>query len=109
MITRVAFRPDGKLLAAISGRRLELFEPATGRLLARLPELPVLLAQVAWSRDGRYVAVAGAGGMAWVWDVAPADARELDRFARCVSPWRLEDTTLVKKPFDPESCSILAR
>ncbi len=109
VITRVAFRPDGKLLAAISDRRLELFDPATGRLLARLPELPVLLAQLAWSRDGRYVAVAGAGGMVWVWDVAPADARELGRFAQCVSPWRLEDTTLAKKPFDPESCSILAR
>jgi WD40 repeat protein/tRNA A-37 threonylcarbamoyl transferase component Bud32 len=109
VITRVAFRPDGKVLAAITDRRLELFDPATGKLLARLSELPVLLAQLAWSRDGRYLAVAGAGGMVWIWDVAPANARELDRFAQCVSPWRLEDTTLVKKTFDPESCSILAR
>jgi WD40 repeat protein/tRNA A-37 threonylcarbamoyl transferase component Bud32 len=107
VIVRLGFRPDGNVLAAVSSRRVQLFDPETGRLLAQLPELPVLLSQLAWSRDGRYLAVAGAGGTVWVWDVAPADARELDAFGACVSPWRLEDTTLVKKPFDPERCSVL--
>jgi WD40 repeat protein len=107
VIVRLGFRPDGNVLAAISDRRVQLFDPETGRLLAQLPELPVLLSQLAWSRDGRYLAVAGAGGTVWVWDVAPADARELDAFGACVSPWRLEDTTLVKKPFEPQRCSVL--
>ncbi len=109
VVASVAFRPDGKLLAAISDRQLALFDPETGRVLAQMPELPVFLAQLAWSRDGRYIAVAGAGGTVWVWDVAPADARSLDGFGACVSPWRLDDTTLVKKAFDPETCSVLAR
>lgn len=69
----------------------------------------MLLLQLAWSGDGRYVAVAGAGGTVWAWDVAPADARALADFGACVSLWRLDETTLVKKPFVAESCSVLAK
>jgi hypothetical protein len=29
-------------------------------------------------------------------------------FARCASPWRLDDSALSLAPFDPASCAILA-
>jgi len=109
VIARVAWRPDGSLLAAISDRRVALFDPHDGRLLATLPDLPVILSQLAWSPDGKRLAVAGAGGTVWIWSVTPDDSRPLPDFTACVSPWQLDDTTLVKKAFDPAACALLAR
>ena len=45
--------------------------------------------------------------MIFVWDLPTYDAAELAAFARCASPWRLDDAALVAAPFDPASCRVL--
>ncbi|MBA3458511.1 MAG: PQQ-binding-like beta-propeller repeat protein, partial [Deltaproteobacteria bacterium] len=106
--TSVRLRPDAKLIASIASRTVYLWDAAASRLLAEL-ELPVLLTQLAWSPDGTKLALAGASGTAWIWDLTPTDPRELATYVRCVAPWELQGTHLVAVPFDPASCAVLPR
>jgi WD40 repeat protein len=101
----IRFRPDGAILASASQHRVRLWDPATGTLLAQTPELPAQLSQLAWSADGKHLATAGGAGTIWIWELAPGDPTALVAFARCVSPWRLDDAALVAAPFDPASCA----
>ncbi len=107
-ITTMRFRPDGAILATVGDKRVRLWDPFAGRLLAEL-ELPVILAQLAWSPDGTHLAVAGGSGTVWIWNLTPADPSSLSAYIKCASPWQLADTAIVAAPFDPASCSVLAR
>ena len=107
-ITTMRFRPDGAILATVGDKRLRLWDPRGGRLLAEL-ELPVILAQLAWSPDGTHLVVAGGSGTVWIWNLTPTDPASLSAYIKCASPWQLADTAIVAAPFDPASCSVLAR
>ncbi len=107
-ITATRFRPDGAILATIGDKRLRLWDPRAGRMLAEL-ELPALLSQLAWSPDGTHLAVAGGAGTVWIWNLTPADPSSLSAYITCASPWQLADTVIVAAPFDPASCAVLAR
>jgi len=107
-IASLELRPDGAVIAAASGRRVQLWSLATGRLLVSSPEVPAVIAQIAWSPDGTRLAFGGGSGSIWVWDTRGAGG-ELERFARCVSPWRLVDGALAASPFEPETCDALPR
>ena len=110
VITAVRFRPDGAVLATADGRRVRLWDPATGRALAVSPEVPGMITQLAWSPDGRTLAFAGGSGTVWLWPVAadPAGA-DLAAFVRCVAPWQLGDGALVAAPYDRDACAAVAR
>jgi WD40 repeat protein len=108
IITTARLRPDGKIIATVGDRHLRLWDPVGGRMLADV-ELPVILTQLAWSPDGSRLAVAGASGTVWLWDLTPRDHAGLGAYVKCVSPWRLEDTAIVAAPFDPASCAMLGK
>ena len=107
-ITTARFRPDGAVLATVGDKRLRLWDPRAGRMLAEL-ELPVVLAQLAWSPDGSHLAVAGGSGTVWIWNLTPSDPASLAAYIKCASPWQLADTATVAAQFDPASCAVLAR
>jgi WD40 repeat protein len=85
----VAYRPDGKAVAALGGRfgdknevgaRIAVWDPATGKAVG--PELKVAdgerFSTLAFSPDGKAVAAAGPGadaGMVAIWDVATGDRK----------------------------------
>ena len=108
VVTMVRFRPDGAVLATASGRRVQLWTPE-GLLLAQTPELHALVTQLAWSPDGTRLALAGATGTVWVWQLAPDDGAGLDAFVRCVSSWALAAPGAAARGFDPADCAGLGR
>ncbi len=64
-VAALAYRPDGKLLAAGWYREALLIDTATGEVVGRLPGLTAAVTALAFSRDGRALAVAsGASGVA---------------------------------------------
>jgi len=107
-ITAARFRPDGAVLATVGDRRVRLWDPRAGRLLAEV-QLPVILAQLAWSPDGTHLAFAGGSGTVWIWNLAPSDPATFSAYIKCASPWQLADTAIVAAPFDPASCAMLAQ
>ncbi len=62
-----AFSPDGRLVVTHGGNFV--FETATGRRVAALPDEPYVWA-AAFSRDGRLLATAITGGVIQLWEVA---------------------------------------
>ena len=84
-VTRIAFSPDGRLLAASTANLgevdagavavLKVWETATGELVQDITGLPdsERLWSVAFSPDGSRLAVSGGGGIAQVWDVASGE------------------------------------
>ncbi len=110
VVTASRFRPDGAVLATIGTDSIvRVWETSSARLLAASPRFPGMTLQLRWSADGRRLGVAGVSSEAWVWQVAPADgdAAAYARRARCVSPWRLDGTSLVAATADPAACALV--
>src|SRR5262249_43790317 len=65
-VTALAYRPDGKVLVAGSYREALLLDVASGEVVGRLPGQNAAVTALAFSRDGRRLAVAsgttGVGG-----------------------------------------------
>jgi eukaryotic-like serine/threonine-protein kinase len=64
----VALSADGTLLA-IGGKEVTLWDPASGRKLATLPDCPSDVAALAFRRDGKLLAVPAEEGKVRLWDV----------------------------------------
>ena len=108
-VQQIRLRPDGAILATADGtRHVRLWDPETGSVLVESPELPAMILQLAWSPDGRRLAIAGFTGTVWVWELAPP-AAPLAAFAACVSPWQLVDGLLVARDLDPTRCTGVLR
>ncbi len=73
---RVAWAPDGKVLAAGSAKGTFLYDPETGKAPLKLDSTGHALA---WSADGKRLATAGADGWLKLWD--PADGRLVHKVA----------------------------
>jgi RNA polymerase sigma factor (sigma-70 family) len=90
----LAFSPDGRMLASVSGAWLNRLDPglriwdvASGKPLRRFKDEPGSGVRIAYLPDGRSIVTAGADGNALVWDVSdladrrppePPDARALE-------------------------------
>lgn len=62
-ITALDFSPDGRELAASGSREVTLWNPATGELVRRIPNMAARTLALAWSPDGKQlVAVGGIPG-----------------------------------------------
>ena len=57
-VAALAYRPDGKLLAASGWREVELIDPTTGDVVGKLPGQTGDVTALAFSRDGLRLAVA---------------------------------------------------
>jgi RNA polymerase sigma factor (sigma-70 family) len=89
----LAFSPDGRMLASVSGAWLNRLDPglriwdvASGKPLRRFKDEPGSGVRIAYLPDGRSIVTAGADGNALVWDVSdladrrppePTDAKAL--------------------------------
>jgi RNA polymerase sigma factor (sigma-70 family) len=90
----LAFSPDGRMLASVSGAWLNRLDPglriwdvASGKPLRRFKDQPGSGIRIAYLPDGRSIVTAGADGTALVWDVSdladrrppePPDAQALE-------------------------------
>jgi WD40 repeat protein len=75
----LALSPDGKTLALGDKQGITLREPATGKLLRRLPgTVPEESAgSLAFSRDGQWLALGGEDGSARLWHLTTGKLQEL--------------------------------
>ena len=73
LISALAYRPDGKLLALGTYKEVRLVDPATGKVAATLPGEAEDVRAVAFSGDGKLLAAAGGlparSGEVKIWDV----------------------------------------
>jgi len=80
-ITALALNPDGKTLAAAGYHEVTLWDPASGALRGRIQKVAQRTYSIAYSPDGRWLAVAGgkpgAGGEMRLIEVAKGDAGRL--------------------------------
>jgi DNA-binding beta-propeller fold protein YncE len=58
-VAALAFSPDGKQLAASGYHEVTIWDPATGKLLRRVKNLPQRIQAIAWHPEGRWLAVGG--------------------------------------------------
>ncbi|MBY0512418.1 MAG: WD40 repeat domain-containing protein, partial [Gemmataceae bacterium] len=71
-VADVAFAPDGKVVASVSGSQVHLWDPATGkqlRVLVKLEKADRPLKSLAFSPDGKQLAVGGDDGILRVYDI----------------------------------------
>jgi WD40 repeat protein len=89
--TAIAVRPDDALIA-VGGRGggVELWERATGRLIAR-HAAGGEIARLAWAPDGNRLLVVVRDHPAAIWDLSPwtGELDALDRLIRCRAPFAL--------------------
>jgi WD40 repeat protein len=71
----VACAPDGQTLASGSGRGVELWDPADGRLRATLSGHDDEVSAVAFAPDGRTLASSSADGTVRLWDLETGQPR----------------------------------
>ena len=75
---RIAYSPDGKLLAACDRNQVKIYDPETGELLQSLAGHQMDTSVVAFSRDGTHIASGDILGHIVIWDTASGDSlREL--------------------------------
>jgi uncharacterized protein with WD repeat len=89
LISALAYRPDGNLLALGTFKEVRLVEPATGKIVATLPGEAEDVRAVAFSPDGKLLAAAGGlparSGEVKIWDVAErAPLRTIAGHADCI-------------------------
>jgi WD40 repeat protein len=74
-MTAVAFSPDGKTLASVStDKTVKLWNVATGKKLATLPEHQGLVDSVAFTPDGKALVLGSGAKVIEIWSVANASA-----------------------------------
>jgi len=76
-IANLRASPDESKLAVlgVSGREVDLWDPATGKLLYTLPEEADAVWWLAWSPDSRRLAVSRASGEITIWDLKAVEAQ----------------------------------
>jgi WD40 repeat protein len=77
-ISDLAFSPDGKILATGSQNQAILWDPVTGKELARLGDSKGWGITIAFSSDGRVVALGNAAGSLQLWELI--SRQEIARF-----------------------------
>lgn len=68
-VAAASFSPDDKALAVASGQEVKICAPHTGEVRQILPPAEAPLSVLAWSRDGKTLAVAGENKKVHVFDV----------------------------------------
>jgi sialidase-1 len=68
--SRVAYAPEGRLLATVSGDELQVWAAASGRLLLQLGKHESYYQCLAFSPDGKRLAAGSENGTILVWDLA---------------------------------------
>ena len=71
---RVAYSPNGKLLAACDNNQVKIYDAATYELLDTLTGHEADMTAVAFSRDGTRLASADHAGMIFIWDGVTGDS-----------------------------------
>lgn len=89
LISALAYRPDGELLALGTFKEVRLVEPETGKVVATLPGEAEDVRAVAFSPDGKLLAAAGGlparSGEVKIWDVEKrAPLRTIAGHADCI-------------------------
>ena len=67
---RIAYSPDGKLLAACDSNQLKVYDPDSGELIMALSGHEGDVLSVAFSLDGRYLATGSGDTIVRIWDVS---------------------------------------
>ena len=69
-VSLARFSPAGDRVAVVSGTRVRLFDPVSARLVRSIDQ-PGAIATIDFSRNGRFVATAGADRVARIWGLDP--------------------------------------
>jgi WD40 repeat protein len=83
-VTALALNGDGKVLATSGYREVTLWDPATGKLLGRIADLPERILGLSFIAGGPWLAVVGGlpGRSGEVWLVNVAQSKERKRLAQ---------------------------
>lgn len=73
-IKRVAYSPDGKLLAACNRNQVKIYDPASGDLIKTLGGHQADITAIAFSADGTRLASGDRGGSAVIWDISTGNS-----------------------------------
>src|ERR1035438_3219017 len=97
----VAFSPDGKVIAVGSWQEVRLLDAATQQEVGKFAATSDMVRALAFSRDGRRLAVAGGSparfGEVQVWDVASR---------KQIAQWRGHDDCIYAVAFSPDGSRL---